>query len=202
MQKQNIINIIKQELSYFKTAGDIRENGNYYCEFLNDVDESHCFNDKHHENALVMQREAEGWFYTHNLTPEQKQGFLNFREWHDAEREKEDAGKPNLCEDYYEFEDSYINYDSVNGGHDHLKFYNITFDILERENQFELTFGQDISHYAFFPKHEPLIIATIDKNDTEWEVEKVIDVSLKILRMYNEKKTFITYGGCTLYNEN
>ena len=183
MQKQDIINIIKEQLSYFETAGDIGDNGSYYCEFLNNIDSSHCFNKKHHENALAMQREAENWFYNHNLTPKQKQGFSNFNEWYDAEREKEDAGNPSLCEDYYEFENDYIN--DNDGGHDHLKLYSITFDILERENQFELTFGQDISNYAFVPKHEPLITILIDKNIKAEALENKIKTGIEALRTIN-----------------
>lgn len=180
MTQGKIKQSVLDAFSRYETAdNEAREYNDYfYIEFQNNIDESHCFNQKHIECVARVQKSIEDWYFR-----EYCKGFSSFQEWYDAEREKEDKGEPNELEKYWECEEENLNYSNINGGHDNLENFYITFKINDCGEHFELEMGQDTQHYIHFPQHEPLAKVIIKKDASEEALEDAIVKAINITKI-------------------
>ena len=149
MQNIDLNAMIKAEmLDYFSSfdtcEGEVKEHDETFSiEFQNNTDTSHTVNQRHASSSKRMQKRAEEFYYSHNLTAEEKEQFANFQEWHEnATDEKK--------EDYFEFEDDFINYTDT--GHDNLYLFSIVWKIRHEKDGVFIDISDDVNHYAFFPK--------------------------------------------------
>ncbi len=174
MTNENLNAILNAEiLDYFSSFdtcnNDIKENnGTFFIEFENNVDSSHTVNKRHHNNSIQMQKRAEDFYYLHNLTPEEKTQFASFQEWNANASEKQK-------EEYYEFENDYINYSINDGGHDNLFIFSVVWKIEHTKDGVYLHIGDDITQYVFFPKLDDrtTMIMKIDIDDLSNLQEKL-----------------------------
>ncbi len=151
MTNENLNAIINAEIldyfSSFDTCGnDIKEdNGTFFIEFSNNIDSSHTVNKRHHNNSIRMQKRAEEFYFSHNLTREEKTQFANFQEWNENANEEQ-------REEYFELENDYINYSINDGGHDNLYIFSVAWKIDHTKDGVYLHISDDINQYVFFPK--------------------------------------------------
>ena len=84
-------------------------------------------------------------YYSHNLTAEEKEQFANFEEWHENANDEQK-------EEYDEFEDDYINYSHLNGGHDNLYLFSIVWKVRHEKDGVFIDIGDDVRSYINYPQ--------------------------------------------------
>jgi len=164
MTNENLNAMINSEILYYFSSfdtckNDIKENnGTFFIEFANNVDSSHTVNKRHHNNSILMQKRAEEFYFSHNLTPEEKTQFAKFQEWLSNANEEQK-------EEYDEFEIDYINYSDC--GHDNLFIFSVVWKIEHTKDGVYLHIGDDVTQYIFFPKldDERIKIIKLEIND-------------------------------------
>ncbi len=151
MQNINLNAMINAEIldyfSSFDTCEDevIEHDDTFSIDFKNNTDTSHTVNERHASNSKRMQKQAQEFYYSHNLTAEEKEQFANFKDWYDSVK-----GKP--VRDFYEFEDDFINYSHLNGGHDNLYLFSIVWKIRHEKDGVFIDIGDDVKDYIGYPK--------------------------------------------------
>ncbi len=161
MTTQDLNAMINSEiLNYFSSfdtcKGRVNEDdGVFSIDFTNNIDSSHTVNEKHARNSAKMQKVAGQFYYAHNLTAEEKKKFANFQEWHESAGDEQKKV-------YYDFENDFMNYSIVDGGHDDLWLFSVVWKIRHQKNGVFVDICDDIHHYAFFPKFERADAKTIE----------------------------------------
>ena len=151
MQKIDLNAMINaQILDYFPSfdtcEDELKEHDETFSiEFQNNTDTSHTLNERHASNSKRMQKQAQEFHYSHNLTAKEKEQFANFQEWHENANDEQK-------EDFDEFERDYINYSHLDGGHDNLYLFSIVWKVRHEKDGVFVDISDDLNHYAFFPK--------------------------------------------------
>ena len=149
MTKENLNAMINSEILDYFSSFDTCDNEVYEdddtfsIEFKNNIDTSHTVNKRHASNSINIQKKAQEFYYSHNLTGEEKEQFTNFQEWNENANDEQKEG-------YDEFERDYINYTDT--GHDSLYLFSIVWKIRHEKDGVFIDIGDDIKHYSFFPK--------------------------------------------------
>lgn len=176
MQNIDLNAMINAEiLDYFSSfdtcEGEVIEDNEIFSiEFQNNTDTSHTVNERHARNSAKMQKQAQEFYYSHNLTAEAKEQFANFQEWYENTSEEQK-------EDYYEFERDYINY--TDAGHDNLYLFSVVWKIRHEKDGVFIDVGDDINHYAFFPK-----LDDDTKHTIKVDVENLQDIQEELKRLF------------------
>ena len=158
--------------SSFDTCEDeLKEDGEIFSiEFQNNTDTSHTVNERHAKNSKRMQKRAGEFYYSHNLTTEEKEQFANFQEWHENANDEQK-------EEYDEFERDYINY--TDAGHDNLYLFSIVWKIRHEKDGVYIDIGDDINYYAFLPKLDDKTKHTI-----KVDVDNLQDIQEQLKRLF------------------
>ena len=160
--------------SSFDTCGsEVRENDETFSiEFTNNTDTSHTVNERHANNSTRMQKQAQEFYYNHNLTAEEKEQFANFQEWHENANDEQK-------EDFYEFEDDFINYSHLNGGHDNLYLFSIVWKIRHENNGVFIDIGDDVTSYINHPQLDDKTKHTI-----QVDVDNLQDIQEQLKKLF------------------
>ena len=170
--------MIKAEMldyfSSFDTCGsEVIENGETFSiEFQNNTDTSHTVNERHANNSTKMQKKAEEFDYSHNLTAEQKEQFANFQEWQEKASDEQK-------EEYYEFENDFINYSHLNGGHDNLYLFSIVWKIRHEKEGVYIDIGDDVRDYISYPH-----LDEDTKHTIQVDVDNLQDIQEQLKRLF------------------
>lgn len=158
--------------SSFDTCGsEVRENDETFSiEFTNNTDTSHTVNERHANNSTRMQKQAQEFYYSHNLTAEEKEQFANFQEWHEMATDEQK-------EDYFDFEYSFINY--TDGGHDNLYLFSIVWKIRHEKEGVFIDIGDDVRSYINYPK-----VSGYDMKFIEVDVDNLEDIQKQLKNLF------------------
>lgn len=176
MQNIDLNAMINAEILDYFSSFDTCEDGilenddTFSIEFQNNTDTSHTVNERHASNSTKMQKQAQEFYYSHNLTAEEKEQFANFQEWYENTSEEQK-------EDYYEFERDYINY--TDAGHDNLYLFSVVWKIRHEKDGVFIDVGDDINHCAFFPK-----LDDDTKHTIKVDVDNLQDIQEQLKRLF------------------
>ena len=176
MQNIDLSAMINAEIfdyfSSFDTCEDeLKEHDETFSiEFQNNTDTSHTVNERHAKNSKRMQKRAGEFYYSHNLTAEEKEQFANFQEWHEMATDEQK-------EDYFDFEYSFINY--TDGGHDNLYLFSIVWKIRHEKEGVFIDIGDDVRSYINHPQLDDKTKHTI-----QVDVDNLQDIQEQLKKLF------------------